>query len=136
MSQKTEVLQEITELVQAINDCWLEGRYDDLEPFFHDGMVLAMPGFEKRIHGAGAILDSYRDFGTKAHIRSFEADEPQIDVLEPAGSAMAATGFTIDYEFDGTRYRETGTDLLAFAKIDGVWRVWWRTVIPGTSETL
>lgn len=41
----------------------------------------------------------------------------------------------IDYEFGGTRYRETGTDLLAFAKVDGHWRVWWRTVIPGTSET-
>lgn len=136
MSQKTEVLQEICRLVKAINDCWVEGGYDELRRYFHDGMLLAMPGFEKRIHGAGPILDSYRDFGTKAHIHSFEADEPQIDFLERGSSAIAATGFTIDYEFDGTRYRETGTDLLAFAKIDGGWRVWWRTVIPGTSETV
>jgi len=70
MSQKTEVIQEIIQLVQAINDCWLEGRYDELESYFHDGMVLAMPGFEK------------------------------------------------------------------LAKIDGDWRVWWRTVIPGTSESV
>lgn len=132
MSQESKIL----DLVRAINDCWVQGRYDDLQQYFHDGMVLAMPGFEKRIHGAGPILDSYRDFGIKAHIHSFEAGEPRIDFLGPGGSAMAATGFAIDYDYDGTRYRETGTDLLAFAKIDGEWRVWWRTVVPGTSETV
>lgn len=132
MSQKGEII----ELVAAINACWVEGRFDDLHRYFHDGMTLAMPGFEQHVQGAEGIVGSYRDFGAKSHVHEFEPGEPHVEVLESAGVAMATTPFAIDYDFEGTRYRETGTDVLAFVNVDGRWRVWWRTIVPGSSETV
>lgn len=124
---------EITGLVRAINDCWLEGRYDDLRAHFHEDMVLVMPGFEDRVVGARPIIDSYRDFGEQGTIHSFEPAAPRVDVLGTA--AITATPFAIDYTFDGSRYRETGMDLLVFVKDQDGWRVRWRTLVPKTTES-
>lgn len=123
---------EIAELVRAINACWVEGRYDDLREYFHEEMVLALPGFEQRIRGAERIIDSYRDFGQQATIHGFTPREPQVDLFESA--AMTTTAFVIDYELEGRRYRESGTDLLLFAESAGKWRVRWRTLIPGAPD--
>lgn len=123
---------EIAARVRAINDCWSEGRYDDLLRYFHEEMVLVMPGFEERVEGVEPIIASYRDFGEQATIHAFEPSEPRVDVI--GQSAITATPFTIDYDFDGSRYHETGVDLLVFVRADDGWRVRWRTLLPRTSE--
>jgi hypothetical protein len=123
----------VADLARAINDCWREGRYDDLRRYFHEDVVVAMPGFERWIEGAVPLIDSYRDFGRRSRIHRFEAGEPRIDLFGP--TAVAATSFAIDYELEGTRYRETGADLLVFVREGGEWRVRWRTLIPKTSES-
>lgn len=44
-------------------------------------------------------------------------------------TAIATTSFEIDYEFDGTRSREAGTDLLVLQRSEDAWQVVWRTVV-------
>lgn len=124
---------EIAALVRTINDCWIEGRYDDLHRYFHDAMVLVMPGFEQRVEGAEPIIDSYRGFGEQATIHAFEAQEAQVDIV--GSTAITATPFAIDYDFEGTRYRETGIDLLVFTREQDGWLVRWRTLIPQAADT-
>ncbi len=117
----------IAELVRAINDCWLGGRYDDLRRYFHPGIKLAMPGFEQSVAGRDAIIDSYRDFGERATVRRFEARPSHVDVIGP--TAVSATRFEIDYEIEGNSFSESGTDVLVFQHGDDGWRVVWRTVV-------
>lgn len=119
---------EIAKIVRALNACWLEGRWDDLRGHFHEDVTLVMPGFEDRVEGAGPVVESYRDFGGKATIHSFETSEPAVDVLGPA--AVATSAFVIDYDYEGDRYREGGTDVLVFTETGGEWRVRWRTIVP------
>lgn len=123
---------EIARLVAEINERWLEGRYGELWRYFDAEMVLAMPGFERRVEGAEAIIESYREFGDQATIHRFELGDARVDVLGP--SAVVATGFAIDYDYEGTRYRETGTDLLVFVRKGDDWSVRWRTVVPEDSD--
>ncbi len=124
--------QEVLEIVRAINECWLEGRYDELRTYFSEDMVLAMPGLEERVEGREAIVDSYRQFGESAKVRVFEGGTPHVDVIGP--TAVATAGFEIEYELGGTAYREAGTDLLVLQRDTGTWRVVWRTVVVSPSE--
>lgn len=122
----------VTGVVRAINQAWVGGRYDELERWFHPEMVLAMPGFAERVEGRGPIIDSYRDFGEKAAMHEFEAGEPRIDVVGP--TAISTMDFEIDYEYEGARSREAGTDLLVLHRSDEGWRVVWRTVLMRSPE--
>lgn len=119
--------REIGELVEAINACWIEGRYEDLRRYFHEEMVLVTPDFRKRLEGVGPIIDSYRDYGEQATVHSFEAEEPRVDVFGTA--AITATPFTIEYEFEGARSREAGVDLLMLTREPDGWQVRWRTLV-------
>jgi hypothetical protein len=121
--------QRVVEIIRAINDCWLGGRYEDLDRYFHESMVVAMPGFEKRVEGREAIVASYREFGESAAVRRFETGTPYVDVV--GATAVSTTRFEIDYELAGEEYVESGTDLLVFQEAGGEWRVVWRTVITG-----
>jgi len=134
MSASGSAKNEAAQVVKAINVCLLEGRYDDIRQYFQDDVVLAMPGFERRIEGAEPIVNSYREFGEQAAIHRFEPEEPQIDVF--GATAVSTTAFLIEYSYQGNRYRETGTDLLVLTNADIGWRVRYRTIVPKTSETL
>lgn len=120
--------QEVIDSVRAINDAWLHHRFDELSNYFDEAMVLAMPGLEQRVEGRDPIIDSYRDFAGRATIQRFDAEQPRADVV--GSTAITTTSFEIEYELEGTRYREGGTDLLIFARIGGRWQVVWRSVIP------
>lgn len=124
--------ERVAELVSAINECWTSGRYDELTNYFHGEMVLAMPGFDRRVDGAAPIIDSYRQFGQTAAIRSFNAEPPTVDVV--GQTAVAISNFELDYALEGMTYRDRGADLLVFHNDNGEWRVVWRTVIVSGSE--
>lgn len=119
----------ITQIVKAINDCWLGGLFDELGAYFDEQMVLVMPGLTERVAGAEAIIESYRQFAEAAKVTSFEAEETVVDML--GSTAVATTNFDIEYELSDALYNECGSDLLIFQKKESEWRVVWRTVIMG-----
>ena len=40
---ETKVQEEIWQVIQAINDAWLNGHAEDLIDYFHDDMVIVTP---------------------------------------------------------------------------------------------
>lgn len=123
---------DLTARVRAINACWLEGRYQELTSYFHEGMILALPDSEQRVAGRDAIIDSYRQFGESATGIEFHSHEPQVDAI--GDTAVATTSFEISYELEGARYRESGTDVLVLHRAgEAAWEVVWRTVLMKSS---
>lgn len=120
----------VREVVRAVNDCWLNGWYDQLDQYFDDRVVLAQPGFAGYIEGRDALLASYREFGEKAHVRCFQPGTPSVHVR--GDTAVCTAPFVICYERDGCTVEETGTDLLVFSRTDGHWTIVWRTVVMGS----
>jgi hypothetical protein len=108
----------LVEIVDAINDAWTHGRFDELRAYFHPEVVLAQPGLARRVIGVDALIDSYRRFAAEA-AGSFRAGETRVD--EAGDSAVTTTPWTTD--------DERGWDLLVFGKREGRWVVVWRTVV-------
>lgn len=110
--------------ITEINQAWLEGRFGDLQPWFHPEMVIVAPGFAQRLEGAAACADSYREFMQAAVVHGFEAGPADVDVWGDV--AVASYAWDIDYEMAGRRLSERGRDLFVFVRDGGRWRAVWR----------
>ena len=116
----------IRDIVRRINSLWRSKQYDEIGGLLSEDAVIAPPGFDGRIRGREAFVQSYRDFDLAAKTLEFTPGDPEIDV---AGNvAVAACPFFIAYEVEGATYRENGHDMLVLSKSSGQWLVVWRTV--------
>ena len=120
--------REVHTAIQQINALWLSGRVARLNEFLLDDVVMIAPGFEARLEGLRAVVDSFQAFVRNARVHAFRETEVQVDVWED--SAMATFRFDMRYEFDGTTYDEAGRELWLFTRVDRRWRLAWRHQIP------
>jgi len=116
----------IRNIIRRINELWLKKRYDEIGELLSEYVVIAPPGFEGRIHGREAYVQSYREYDQSATTREFSSDEPEIDII--GDTAVAVCPFFVVYEFEGKTYQENGRDMLVFSRFAGEWRVVWRTM--------
>ncbi len=121
---------DVRNVVRSMNAAWLDGRIDDLEPFFDENVVLAPPGGADRILGREAMIRSFRDYTEQATTHHFDEQEIHVDVIESV--AVAVLHFSIRYEFSGQIFDETGTDLYVLTGSEGSWRIVWRTRLPSS----
>ena len=77
----TVAAHEIRDLIDQINGTWLKGRSADLDPFFHEDVVVQPPGDSLRVHGKASCIASYDAFTRQAHVRQFTPGEAEIDVF-------------------------------------------------------
>ena len=121
---------EFISFVRALDDCWMQGRLQDLESFLAEDVVLVAPGGQPRIVGITQAVDSYSQFTTYA----------KIDRFQTYGYVVTARGDTavVEYEWEmdwissGTKHNDIGREVLVLARRDDDWRVVWRTQIPKT----
>ena len=118
---------EIQGVVTRLNQCWLEGRFDDLESFFHPDVVFVSPDFEKRERGRQAAVDGYRSFMSQAVMHSFHMASAEVDVI--GDTAVASCPFTMEYEIGGKRWSSQGRDLFVLTRDDRGWSIVWRTML-------
>jgi ketosteroid isomerase-like protein len=123
----TVAAHEIRDLIDQINGTWLKGRSADLDPFFHEDVVVQPPGDSPRAHGKASCIASYEAFTRQAHVRQFTPGEAEIDVF--GDTAVATYRYRMLYELEGQAYDETGGELLVLLKSAGDWRVAWRTML-------
>ncbi len=123
----TVAAHEIRDLIDRINSTWLKGRAADLEPFFHEDVVVQPPGDSPRAHGRASCIASYEAFTRQAHVRQFTPGEAEIDVF--GDTAVATYRYRVLYDVDGQAYDETAGELLVLLKTAGEWRVAWRTML-------
>ncbi len=122
----------VRHLVQRINELWLSKRYNEIGELLSRHAVIAPPGFEGRIHGRDAYVQSYRDYDQAATTHEFLPGEPEIDIVDDV--AIAVCPFFVAYELAGKAFRENGSDLLVLSKSTGEWRVVWRSMQAGPAE--
>jgi ketosteroid isomerase-like protein len=124
--------QAIHRAVERINGLWLAGRYDDIGELVTDDAVIAPPGSHQRVTGRKAYVQSYRDYDRACTTRDFVPSDLQVDVVGDV--AVAVCPFVIEYEMEGEVHREKGHDFLVFTRVEGEWRVAWRTMQTGPAE--
>ena len=80
--------REICELVQKINEAWVQGRPEKLAGYFHRDMVILHRDLETRVAGRAACVEGYADFCRQAKIYRFEPSEPAIEVFGDTAIAI------------------------------------------------
>lgn len=119
--------EEAARAMSRINQAWLDGQVQDLEPLLHPQMVMALPGFAGSAQGREGFLAGFREFLQNAAIHEFRESDRQVDVA--GGTAVVTFRYDMVYERSGKRYRSTGRDLWVFQKDAGAWIAVWRTML-------
>ncbi len=120
--------EEIVRIVRAINAAWVHGDAGEMADYLDERMVIVQPGFEQRLVGRQACVESYRAFASQAAIGRY--DEGEVTVEVRGDTAIASYRYVIEYEIDGETYHDVGHDVFVLMGGDGGWRAVWRTLIP------
>ena len=124
--------------MRRINQAWLDGRVEDLEPMVHPDIVMVFPGFTARKQGREVFLAGFRDFRRSATIHEFREHDLQADVA--GDTAVVCIRYEMVYERSGERYRAAGRDLWVFQPQGEAWIAVWRAMLdvqerPASGET-
>lgn len=132
----TKEQAEIRDALSRINGAWSKLRGEAmtaaLNDCFAEEIVLRGPGFVFLGKGRDVAVKSYHDFVNQADIKSFQLDEPQVDVA--GETATAQYKWTMTYVLNGQQYSERGHDVFVFARRDGKWLAVWRALLPEQAE--
>ena len=130
--KETSSHREILSIIRQINQYWLNKQYDKIGAFISENVVIVLPGFDKRVPGRKAYIQSYRDYDQHAKTKEFSIGKSEIDITDD--TAVAVSPFHIIYELEGKTYREKGHELLVFSSESGQWQVVWRTLFAKAAE--
>jgi hypothetical protein len=122
------IINEIQQLLKAINQAWLEGHPEKLNQFFHDQIRIVTPDFQVRGQGKAACVQSYADFILQAKVTEYRETAPEIQV--GGSTAMAWYAFEIAWEMGGKSFREGGRDFFILTRENDQWLAVWRMVWP------
>ncbi|HLG17202.1 MAG TPA: nuclear transport factor 2 family protein [Blastocatellia bacterium] len=123
----------IAQLIQRINDAWMNGRSAELTEYFHDNIVIVPPDFQGRVQGKAACIASYEEFSRQAVVLEYKQSEPTVDVW--GTTAVAAYSWEMAYELNGTTSRESGWDVFVLTREDDTWRAVWRTLMSSPQQS-
>jgi uncharacterized protein (TIGR02246 family) len=132
-SENASDTEEIARVLRAINAAWTGGDAEAMRQYLDERIVMAQPGFEERLVGRQACIESYEDFARQARVHSYVESQTTVDVM--GDTAVASYRFAIDYAMGDKQHHEAGHDLFVFARSDGRWRAVWRTLIPEPAHT-
>ena len=120
--------KEIGRIVRAINAAWVQGSPGEMAAYLDARMVMVQPGFQERLMGREACIESYREFASHAVIHSYEEDEATVDLR--GDTAIASYRYAMEYEMGGELYHDAGHDVFVLMRAECGWRAVWRTLIP------
>jgi len=120
--------KEIENLINRMNDDWLNDRIENLSRYFHKQVVMIQPGTHKKLIGREELVDSYREFMEEAEVSDFRIKDLRIDVFEY--TAIVLYTFSIKYKVDSTNYDEEGLEILVLNLHKGHWQIVWRNQQP------
>jgi hypothetical protein len=129
------LVAQVQEVVSRLSVAWQSRSYSELSGYLDDDVVIVAPGFQGRVEGRNACVESYREFMERVTIERYEQAEPVIDVWE--GTAVATYRWEMAWTSGGVSNRDIGHDILVLhrrapADADVAWRVVWRAI---TSES-
>ena len=118
-------MNEIGAFLRKMNSAWAEGRFDELGGYFHEQVVMLLPGSRQALVGVGPMVESYREFCAMARVHRFEIDD--IATFPFGTTVMCHAHFVVDYEIPTGRYQEEGMEVYLVDTSGPGLRILWRT---------
>jgi DNA ligase 1 len=118
-------------VVKQLNDGWRHKRWADVEGALHEQCVIIRPD-GTRLEGKGPCAASYKELTERTRIIRYSENDHRVDVW--GSTAIASCRWEMSWVSGGKPQRSRGTETLALAKMDTVWRVVWRTMTEAPSH--
>lgn len=125
----------VRDVLDRIAAAWQAGDRETLTPCFDERVVFTAPGFQARIDGRDACLDSYREFTERATLTEYVQQDAAVELW--GDTAVATYPWTMAWESGGKSHRESGHDVLVFRRAPAPspgWCVVWRTIVLSASQ--
>ncbi len=120
--------EEFRAFSQAMDQCWMESRFNDLKKFLAEDVVLVAPGGSPRLEGIMPVIESYRQFMTYAQVRLFRSRDHVVTTRRE--TAIGEYAWEMTWVAEGIEHLDEGREILVLVRGKNQWRVAWRTQIP------
>ncbi|MGH2980340.1 MAG: nuclear transport factor 2 family protein, partial [Solirubrobacterales bacterium] len=113
------------ELVQAINDAWIEGRAAEVLPeLFTEDAVIVGPDLSRLAEGRDACIESYARFAEETDLIEFEHFDHRVDAF--GGAAVVDYAYRAVYRRAGEELTDYGRDVILAVEAESGWQMAWR----------
>jgi hypothetical protein len=117
------------ELVEAINEAWIEGRAAEVLPgLFTTEAVIVGPDLTRLAEGRDACVERYVHFAQEVDMIEFEAFDHHVDSFGPA--AVVDYAYRAVYRREGEELTDFGRDVILAVEDESGWRAAWRMARP------
>jgi hypothetical protein len=120
--------EDFVAFVKALDECWMQSRFEDLPAYLAQDVVLVSPDGKQRIEGISKAVDSYYEFVSTARVDEFSSFDYVI--TQRGGAVVVEYGWLMRWEMGDTINEDRGREVLVLAQRNEEWRVVWRTQIP------
>ena len=128
---QSKVKDRIWQIVQTVNRTCKEGKgFDRLGPFYHNRVVMVLPGLDRRVEGKATCLRSYEDACSKMVFQRLDGSDERIDVW--GNTAVVTYKYDAVWDFQGKTFTDDGREIVVFVRDGETWKIAWRTLIPGS----
>jgi hypothetical protein len=124
---------QVADVLQRINDAWLEGRVDEMAADLDEGVVFVHAGFAARLEGRKRAVDSLREFVGPRAVAEYSESDLTIDAW--GDTAVATYRYEISWEPAAKRPGQVGRDLFVFRRAGGSWVAAYRLAAEGPDST-
>ena len=112
-------MDQVRETLNAINQAWRERRFNALNEFFDENIVMKGPGLKEYARGRQAFVQSYVQFMARSKIIEYAESNQVIDIWGDV--AAAAYDWAMTYEQQGQTKTEKGQDMFVFNHTHTAW---------------
>ena len=120
-SSTTESVQEIKEILKSISRAWSSGDPAELNRYFHDEIKIISTDMKVVGDGKALCIQSYMDFISKAEIKHYEENDPEVYVFDQ--TAVAFYAYRIAWNIENQSFDEKGQEMYVFSRVKNKWQV-------------
>lgn len=122
--EQSKIKKGVWRIVQALNHAWAEdGNVEELENYFHRGMVAITPFDRGRLEGREGCIASWRRFVESTKIRYWKVHDPKVQVYGDGRFAVVTYYYDMSYDKGGQTVKSAGRDMFVLVKENGKWWV-------------
>jgi ketosteroid isomerase-like protein len=112
-------MEEIRNLLDRVNEAWRARRYDELQEYFADDIVMKGPGLKELVRGKGPVVQSYADFMDKSDVTHYTESNHFVHRWDQ--TAAAGFDWSMTWVQNGTTDSASGQDMFVFERRGDRW---------------
>ena len=128
-----QIKNQLWQIVETMNQIIKDKKaFDRLSPFFHNSVIMPLPGINRRAEGKTTCLRYYEDACSQMVLHKLNSSDEQIDIW--GNTAVVTYRYDCVWGYQGKTFTDDGYEISVFIKEGNDWQIIWRTLIPNSRQ--